>query len=32
MTYATEPKYKKYVKGYAFCHLEEHFEIDIINN
>ena len=32
MTYATEPKYKKYVKGYAFYHLEEHFEIDIVNN
>ena len=32
MRYAAEPKYRKYAKGYAFCHLQEHFEINIVNN
>ena len=32
MRYSTEPKFRKYVKGMAFCLLVERFEINIIKN
>ena len=25
MRYSTEPKYRKYVEGYGFCHLQKKF-------
>ena len=32
MRYSLEPKYRKYVLGYGFCHLQENLEIDLVKN
>ena len=32
MRYSTEPKFRKYVKGYAFCHLQENLVINVVKN
>ena len=30
MRYSTKPKYRKYVEGYAFSHLQENLEINMV--
>ena len=32
MRYSTEPKFRKYVKGYGFCHLQENLVINMVKN
>ena len=32
MRYSLEPKYRKYVQGMAFCHLQENLEINMARN
>ena len=32
MRYSTEPKFRKYLKGYVFCHLLENLEINMVKN
>ena len=32
MRYSLEPKYRRYVKGYGFCHLQETLEINMVKN
>ena len=32
MRYSTEPKFKKYVEGYGFCHLQENLTINMLTN
>ena len=32
MRYSTEPKYRKYVKDTAFCHLQEDLEMNMVKN
>ena len=30
MRYSLEPKYRKYVEGYGFCHLQKKLVINIV--
>ena len=30
MRNSTQPKFRKYVKGYAFCHLQENLVINMV--
>ena len=32
MRYSTEPKFRKYLKGYDLCLLPEHLEINMVKN
>ena len=32
MRYSLAPTYRRYVKGYGFCHLQENLEISMIKN
>ena len=32
MRYSTEPRFRKYVKGYVFCHLQENLVINMVKN
>ena len=32
MRYSLEPNYRKYVRAMAFCHLQEHLEINVVEN
>ena len=32
MRYSTEPKYRKYLKVMAFCHLQENLVTDMVKN
>ena len=32
MRYSLEPTYRRYVKGYGFCHLQENLEINMVKN
>ena len=32
MRYSTEPRFRKYVKGYGFCHLQENLVINMVKN
>ena len=32
MRYSLEPKYRKYVQGYGFSHLQENLEINMVKN
>ena len=32
MRYSTEPRFRKYVKGYGFCHLQVNLVINMVKN
>ena len=32
MKYSTEPQFRKYVKGMAFCHLQKKLVINMVKN
>ena len=32
MGYSTQPKLRKYFKGYGFCHLQENLVVNIVKN
>ena len=32
MRYSTEPKYRKCLKGYGFCHSQENLVINMVKN